>query len=311
MDVTSSDVAIIGGGVAGLYSAYCCNTVGLSHVLFEALPYVGGQCTALYPDKPIYGVPGMHKALAKDFIANLSNQCSPQQMYLNTSVSVSKHDNVFQLTTNNNQQFMAKYLIIASGIGIMEPSLPIGIKGAVELANTSDFVQCYCLNPELYKDKEVVIAGGGNSAADHALCISKVAKHVTLLHKRDKLRCDKNKLDELNKNEFNNIQFKLEQEILELQPGVIITNKESINADRIVFCYGLHVNQNSINNISVLNLKMERNLIKCELPTMKTSENHCYAVGDIVSYPSKKKGILSCCYEAQMAVNDIALEREN
>lgn len=311
MDIVSTDVAIIGGGVAGLYSVYCCNTVGLPNILFEALPYVGGQCMAFYPDKPIYGVPGLPEVLAKDFIANLFNQCKPQQMYLNTCVTVTKHDNAFLLSTNNNKWFLARYLIIASGIGIMEPSLPIGIKGAIELANTTDFVQCYCLTPELYKNRNVVIAGGGNSAADYALCISKVAKRVTLLHKRAQLRCDKSKLDKLNKNEFNNIQLKLEQEIQELQLGIVITNEERIEADKIVFCYGLHINPNSINNISALHLKMEQNLIKCNLATMKTSENRCYAVGDVVSYPGKKKGILSCCYEAQLAVHNISLERDN
>lgn len=311
MDVLSTDVAIIGGGVAGLYSAYCCNTAGISHTLFEALPYVGGQCMTFFPDKPIYGVPGLHKILAKDFISNLAMQCIPEKIYLNTSVTVTKRNDVFILTTSDSRQFSSKYLIIASGIGIMKPSVPVSIKGAVELANTSDFVQCYCLNPELYKDKHVVVAGGGDSAVDHALYISKVAKCVTLLHKRDKLRCDQNKLDELNKNKFSNIYLKMEQEILEVRLGTIVTNKEHISADRIVFCYGLHVHPNSVNNISELSLKMEQNLIKCDIPTMRTSENHCYAVGDVVSYSGKKKGILSCCYEAQMAVHTISSERVN
>ena len=113
------DVAIIGGGVAGLYSAYCCHTVGLSCMLFEALPYLGGQCMAFYPDKPLYGVPGQHKVLAKCFINELVSQCLNDQvkLYLNTPVSVTKNGNLFILETKDNQKFEAKFLVIASGIG--------------------------------------------------------------------------------------------------------------------------------------------------------------------------------------------------
>lgn len=304
------DVAIIGGGVAGLYSAYCCHTVGLSCMLFEALPYLGGQCMAFYPDKPLYGVPGQHKVLAKCFINELVSQCLNDQvkLYLNTPVSVTKNGNLFILETKDNQKFEAKFLVIASGIGVMESSIPATVKGAIELANTSDFVQCYCLNPELYRGKDVVVAGGGNSAIDHVLCISKVAKSVTLLHRRDTFSCDQNKLKEFKSIENKNIHYKMNQQIVELQPGTVITDKEIIYTDRIVFCYGLHVNQNSMYNFSPLELEIHKNLIKVELSSMKTSENHCYAVGDVVSYPGKTKGILSCCYESQLAVHSIATE---
>lgn len=304
------DVAIIGGGVAGLYCAYMCSTVGLTCDIFEALPYVGGQCMAFYPDKPIYGVPGLHKILAKDFITKLSEQCLTDNvnLHLNNLVSITKINSLFKITTIDNQKFDANFIIIASGIGVMKPSIPTSIKGAIELANSSDFVQCYCLNPELYTDKKVVVAGGGNSAIDYAMCISKVAKSVTLLHKRDNFSCDKNKLNELNKINNGNIKFKMNRQILELQQGLVITNEEVINADRIVFCYGLLANTTHTQNTISFDIEKERNLIKVDQSSMKTSENRCYAVGDVVSYSGKTRGILSCCYEAQVAVNAIAKE---
>ncbi len=308
--ITHVDVAIIGGGVAGLYSAYMCSTVGLACHIFEALPYIGGQCIAFYPNKPIYGVPGLHKIPAGEFVKRLSEQCLTDNvvLHMNASVSITKSNGSFEIIASNNQKFDANYIIIASGIGVMKPSIPVSIKGVTELANNSDFVQCYCLNPELYAGQKVVVAGGGNSAIDHAICISKIAKSVTLLHKRDNFSCDKNKIDELNKINNGNIDFKMNHQILELQQGVIITDKEVINTDRIVFCYGLHVNSDNIQNTISFTVKMERNLIKVEQSSMKTSENACYAVGDVVSYPGKTRGILSCCYEAQTSVSAISKE---
>lgn len=290
------DVAIIGAGVTGLYSAYCCSVTGLTCAVFEALPYVGGQCSALYARKLIYGVPGINNCTAKQFIDNLYEQCKNTKFYLNSLASINiKNDKFIVISGSNIVQ--SEYLLISSGIGRMVPLVPQNIKGIQQLRNTTDFVQFYNMDLELYKNKVVVVAGGSDSAIDFAINISKVASKVIIIHRRSVLSCDHNKLSELSK-----IELQLEQNIQELQFKKVITDKEIFEVDFIVFCYGFIPDNTLLNNLDV---ELEQNLIKISLNTMRTSLRHCYAAGDVVKYSGKKKDILSCCFEAKRAIQSI------
>ena len=295
------DIGIIGAGVAGLYCAYCCKTKGFRYIIFDSLPYAGGQCMAFYPDKEVYGIPGMQGVLAKNFVDNLLEQCidTNSDILLNSKIEIIRSKDLF-IVRNSTQEYRFKYLVLATGLGTMKPAIPANIKGIDKLIKSSDFIQFYCMNNDIYKNKSVVIAGGGNSAIDFAINISRVANKVVLIHRRDKLDCDSNKLALL-----HGVEIMLEQHILELKQNIIITNKKTINADYIIFCYGFIPDNTKLTHLINDGLRLDNELIRVDFVSMETSLKHCYAIGDVVIYPRKKKNILSCCFEANRAIDTI------
>ena len=129
---------------------------------------------------------------------------------------------------------------------------------------------------------------------------SVIPNNVVLLHRRDKLKCNQNKLKLLNK-----VDVKLNQNILEIRKNLVITDKEEIHTNNVIFCYGFTYNNNFLQQLSKFGLLLDNNLINIDLNSMETSLKHCYAVGDVVKYPLKKKNIISCCFEAARVVNTI------
>jgi thioredoxin reductase (NADPH) len=318
---SSFTVAIIGTGIAGLYSAYCCGILGLSCCVIDSLPKVGGQCAILYPEKKVYGAPGFVDIKAKDYISCLSNQCLPYAkeifLGLRTQHILRLENGIFRvatscgrvnLPTNSATQIMAKYIILATGIGDMKPNVPINIKGVMELK--SDFVQYYCMRLNLYKEKNIVVAGGGDSAVDLSLDIVFVAKKVVLIHRRDKLNCEDHKLSKLKKFvDLGKLDIVLETQILEITENgskrTVITDNTVFETDYIVFCYGFMPSSNLILGLKELGLQEKNNLIEVNINTMETSIEDCYSVGDATTYQNKKKNIVSCFFEADRAVRSI------
>ena len=320
------DVAIIGAGVAGMYSAYCCSLANLSCALIDELTTAGGQCMALYPEKLIYGVPGFSNIKARDYISHLSEQClgRASHEFFGYKVTNIKRitNNGFKLSarnvsvcskSSNNLAINSKYIILATGIGEMRPNIPENIQGVSEISKDSDFIQFYCLNHTLYRNKNVIVAGGGDSAVDFAIDIASVAKKLTLIHRREVFSCEPHKiaiLDELAKD--GKISLELEQNICRLKEengirSVYTKDKNqyecAYETDHIVFCYGFVACPSPL--IANLGLQAEKNLIKVNLENMETSVNGCYAVGDVITYASKKKNIVPCFFEADRAVRAI------
>ena len=330
-DFLSADVAIVGAGVAGLYSAYCCGLANIGCVIVESLIAPGGQCTALYPEKRMYGTPGFEEIKAKDYIKLLSEQCLPHaksRLFGYKVESISKSDSEgFVLDVGNichsscaisdlkneNIKIHAKYIILATGIGDMKPNIPPTINGVDKISKASDFIQFYCMNLTLYHNKDVIIAGGGDSAVDFAIDISSVAKSVTIIHRRSKFSCEPSKLNGISELEKSgklrlvlehNISGVVEDKGCRVVKTIDKEQREhNFEADHIVFCYGFAASLGSLAND--LGLKMEKNLLTVDLDTMKTSIENCYAAGDIVTYTNKKKNVVPCLFEADRAVRSI------
>ncbi|MDR1365284.1 MAG: NAD(P)/FAD-dependent oxidoreductase [Holosporales bacterium] len=318
------DIAIIGAGVAGLYAAYCCGIAGLNCAIIDSFTFPGGQCSALYPEKTVYGVPGFHNVSASYFIDKLAAQClafDHTELFGHRVESVDiLGDGVFDVQVRNirqgdNLRIHAKTLIIAAGICDMKPNIPRTIDGLAEIDSSSDFIQSCRITADVYKGKDIVIAGGGNSAADFAIDIIPIAKSVTLVHRRNELTCDSSKLKQLAAaNEAGKLRLVLQSSIAKLVEtehtrSVFVKNAACneicLNADHIVFCYGFVVQCSSLSWISNLNIDIRNGLISTDVNTMESSVRNCYAIGDIVMYAGKNKNIVSCCFEADRAVRMI------
>jgi thioredoxin reductase (NADPH) len=316
------DVAIIGAGVAGLYAAYCCRvSAGARCCIIESLDISGGQCTAFYPKKEVYGVPGYLGAKTEEFMSVLSEQCLSQGVdkFFGKGVSTIDRidDGLFQIHTQD-RSIIATYIIIATGAGSMSYSVPPGIAGLDKIE--SDFIQWYCADIEQYKDKNVIVAGGGDSAVDMAIMLSETANSVTIIHRRKDFTCETSKLDKLRfaKKMVNII---LNHKITELKEAngtrnvTIISSDQKdvsepieINTDYIVFCYGFTSKRCTFFGLEEIGLQVENFLIKVDLDTMGTSIKNCYAAGDVITYSNKKSNIVSCFFEADRCVR--AIKRE-
>lgn len=326
-----ADVAIVGGGVAGLYSAYCCGLAGLTCALVEALAIPGGQCAALYPDKKMYGTPGFDSVRAKDFVAALSEQCLPHTKYqlfgFNVEHIARTDSGEFTLSVQKKTQSVcsvsdfdkknisisSKYLILATGIGDMRPNIPSTILGVDGISKDSDFIQFYCLNLLLYKNKNVIIAGGGDSAIDFAIDISSVAKHVKIIHRRNKFSCEPSKLKMISALEDSGrLDVMFERNICKVSEcggmrtvTVVDTDLHELEmeTDHIVFCYGFSANLGNL--LDGTGIKTENGRVSVDINSMETSVENCYAAGDVVSYVNKKRNVVPCFFEADRAVRSI------
>ncbi len=321
-----ADIAIIGAGVAGMYAAYCCSLSNLSCVLIDELTTAGGQCMALYSEKLVYGIPGYIDVKAKDYIAKLSEQClgRAQKEFFGYKVTNLNRTNEGKFLLNACNvatctrtrqciRLRAQYVIIATGIGEMKPNIPTSIEGIDKISKGSDFIQVYCLNHTLYRGKNVIVAGGGDSAVDFAIDISSVAKQVTIIHRRANFACESNKIDKLQMLvDAGKIKLAMEQNIQKLSEEngnrIVYTkngsqNEQKYRTDHIVFCYGFVVSLGTL--ATDLGLETEKNLIKVNIDNMETSAKGCYAIGDVVTYTNKKKNIIPCFFEADRAVRAI------
>ncbi|MDR2666695.1 MAG: NAD(P)/FAD-dependent oxidoreductase [Holosporales bacterium] len=316
-------VAVIGAGVAGLYATYCCGISGLECVLIDALVFTGGQCTALYPEKKIYGVPGFNDVLAKGFVESLSGQCTTfaKKLLLGKkveSISVTEDDSfvirLCDVSSKQQSHVNAKHIIVATGIGDMIPSIPRAVLENNSNDNPPDFIQHCCIRVDFYKGKNIVVSGGGDSAIDFVINVAPLAKSVTLLHRRDKFTCEESKLKDLdNLHKNGKLQLLLEHSVSGIEKGNVITvdknsKKIVLCADHLVFCHGFLTSCGSVFGLQEQGLKMEGGLVEVDINTMKTSLKNCYAIGDVVLYPNKKRNIVSCFFEADRAVRMIKNE---
>ena len=300
MSNIESKVCIIGAGPAGLLTYDYLTKYNIQTIIFESSYNYGGQCTAFYANKNVNGIPGLYNTNSSEFIKTIYNQCiNKDNLILNANVNVIDIKNDLFYLANNNDIYTCTYLVLATGAGSMKPIIP-NINGIENFINNKDFVQFYCNDFTQYRNKNVVIAGGGDSAVDYAIEISKIANNVVLLHRRDKLKCDQNKL-----NLLNNVDLKLNQHILEIRKNLIITDNEEIKTNNVIFCYGFTYNNNFLKQLSNFGLILDNNLVQVNLISMETSIKSCYAIGDVVKYPMKKKNIISCCFESERVVKTI------
>ncbi len=310
-ELHSTDVAIIGAGPIGLFSVFQCGMLKMSCHVIDALPATGGQCTALYPEKPLFDIPAAPNINAFDLIERLEKQIAPFKpvIHLNQQVTeLQKIDEYWHLSTATGLNIQARAIIIAAGAGAFGPNKP-------PLDNIEQFegssVHYMVQKREDFRDQRIVIAGGGDSAVDWALSLADVAAKIYVIHRRDRFRAipetvaQMKALAEAGKIELV-IPYQLaalEGEGKTLKTVVVKTldgDERRIEADHLLSFFGLATKLGPINDwgLNILN-----GVIKVEPTTCATNLAGIYAVGDIADYPHKLKLILSGFAEAAQAAH--------
>jgi len=309
----SSDVMIIGAGPAGLFAVFECGMLGLSCTVVDALDAAGGQCQALYPEKPIYDIPAYPRILAGDLVEQLAAQAAPfspnyllgqQVIELNRA-----KDGRFHIMTSAGNIIDAGAVIIAAGAGAFGPNRP-PLDG-LENYETSRAVQYFVARRADYANKRMVIAGGGDSAVDWAISLSEVAASVAVVHRRDKFRAAPESLRQLQAlAEAGKIELVTPYQLHGLEgdgqnlSAVTVADLDgatrALPADVLLPFFGLAM---SLGPIAEWGLGLERNHIVIDPATAATSEPGIFAVGDIATYPHKLKLILTGFAEAAGAAH--------
>ena len=310
-EVHSTDVAIIGAGPIGLFSVFQCGMLKMSCHVIDALPATGGQCTALYPEKPLFDIPAAPNINAVDLIERLEKQIEPFKpvIHLNQQVTeLEKIDEHWHLSTSTGLKIQARAIIIAAGAGAFGPNKP-------PLDNIEQFegssVHYMVQKREDFRDQRIVIAGGGDSAVDWALSLADVAAEVYVIHRRDRFRASPESVAQMKAlADAGKIELvipyqlaSLEGEGDKLKTVVVKTldgDERRIEADHLLSFFGLATKLGPINDwgLDILN-----GVIKVEPTTCATSIEGIYAVGDIADYPHKLKLILSGFSEAAQAAH--------
>ena len=302
-----TDILIIGAGPTGLFCVFEAGLLKLKTHLIDALPQPGGQCSEIYPKKPIYDIPGFPEVLAGDLVDNLMEQIKPFEPGFTlgdrAETIETLDDGTFVVTTKRGVKHNAPVVAIAGGLGSFEPRKPPipGIEGFEDKG-----VSYIIRDPEVYRDKKVVIAGGGDSALDWSIFLADVAAEVTLVHRRREFRGaldSVEKVEELSK--AGKINLITDAEVKELfgegeLSGVGIKHKEKgdikLDVDNFIPLFGLSPKLGPIGNWG---LEIEKNAIKVDNSyDYQTNIPGIYAIGDVNTYKGKLKLILSGFHEA-------------
>jgi thioredoxin reductase (NADPH) len=305
-----TDILIIGAGPVGLFTVFEAGLLKMKCHLVDALPLVGGQLTEIYPKKPIYDIPGYPSVLAGDLVKNLMQQIEPFKPTF-TLGERAEHfkkldDGTFELTTNRGTKIAARAVCIAGGLGSFEPRKP-------PIGNISDFedrgVEYIIRDPEIYRGKKIVIAGGGDSALDWSIYLSDVAADVVLVHRRNEFRGALDSVEKvLHLKEAGKIKVITQSEVIglngngQLTEVVIKHDKEgeiTRKTDHFIPLFGLSP---KLGPIGDWGLNIEKNAIEVNTVDYSTNVAGIYAVGDINTYEGKLKLILCGFHEGTLAM---------
>ncbi len=310
----SVDVAIIGAGPVGLFAAFECGMLKLSSLLIDALGEVGGQCSALYPEKPIYDIPAHPAIEAGDLIANLERQIAPFNVprLLGRRVeTVSGTSGAFTLTTDQGDIVHARTIIIAAGAGAFGPNRP-PLEGLAAFEATGT-VQYYVRRREDFRGKRVVIAGGGDSAVDWALSLREIAASVMVVHRRAKFRAAPETAAQLDAAAAaGEVEMVIPYQLHALHgEGGVLTSVEvadldgktrHLEADVLLPFFGLSMD---LGPIAGWGLDLAKHHVAVTPATCETNVPGIFAIGDVATYPGKLKLILQGFSEAAMAAHAI------
>lgn len=296
------DIIIIGAGPIGLYSATLASLHGLKGFVIEGLDIVGGQLSSLYPEKDIVDLPGFSSIKAQEFIDALLNQAKSRNNPLEiktheTMLSYIKEDDHFVITTNKNT-YLTRTLLLTTGMGLFTPR-KLDVEGASKYQNIIYFLK----ETNFLKDKDVVILGGGDSACDWAIMLSKVCKNVSIVHRRDEFRAKDETVKEMEKlgvHIYKPFQVKSLSGENNIAKEITLTNKEDIT---LKFDY-LFVNYGLVTIPTKANLQMKMNAFEVST-NMMTSEENIFAIGNACYYEGKVKNITSGLGEAVTAITKI------
>ena len=309
MKKINTDVLIIGAGPVGLFTVFELGQLGMKSCVVDSLDNIGGQCTALYPDKPIYDIPAYPSVTAGELINNLKKQIDPFKptLLMNQKVNeLKKYKDFYSVKTSTNNIIESKCIIIAAGNGAFGPNKP-PLKNIDSFENKTIFY--HIRDKSKFRKKTVAIAGGGDSAVDWAIELSKTSKKIFFIHRRNKLRAVPQNVEILydleNKGKIE-MMIPYQLDSIEGKNGIIdhliIKNmdeeKKKLEVDYFLPFFGLSTNLGPIKDWE---LELEKNILKVKQETCETNLNGIFAIGDVCSYPGKLKLILTGFSEAAIA----------
>ena len=315
--IKETDIIIVGAGPVGLFTVFEAGLLGLDCILIDNLDKIGGQCSELYPEKPIYDIPGVPNQTAQEHVNALLEQIKPfnYEVFLNERVEVLEEINndeisSWKIVTSEKKEFIAKSIFIAAGAGSFEPRRPPNILDPDKFIDKG--VAFSVRSKEKYNDKNLLIFGGGDSALDWTVELADIAKSVTLIHRRDEFRGAPNteaKMRELIKS--GSVSLKTPYVIEDLIGTSHITGAsvknfetkeiEEIPCDEILFLFGLN---KKLGPIADWGIDMNNKKVSVDTEKFETSTKGLFAVGDINDYPGKLDLILCGFHETTLAVQE-------
>jgi thioredoxin reductase (NADPH) len=309
-----TDVAIVGAGPAGLFAVFECGMLKLSCVLVDALGEVGGQCAALYPEKPIYDIPAHPAVAAGALVAQLEAQIAPfaaPRLLNRRVVGLSGQAGAFILRTDQGDDIHARAVLIAAGAGAFGPNRPP--LAGLDVYEATGAVQYYVRRKEDFRGKRVVIAGGGDSAVDWALALKDIAARVMVVHRRGKFRAAPETASQLDAAAASGevemvIPYQLHAlhgeagRLHAVEVADLDGQTRRLEADVLLPFFGLSMD---LGPIAAWGLDLERHHVRVTPATCETSVPGVFAIGDVVTYPGKLKLILQGFSEAAMAAHAI------
>ncbi len=304
--VIETDVVIIGAGPVGLFAVFELGLLDVKAHLIDILDKVGGQCAELYPEKPIYDIPGLPVVTGQQLTDQLMEQIKPfgATFHLGERVDeLTREGEVFRLATDQGTTFMTKVVVIAAGGGSFTPKRP-PLEGIENFEGKSVFYSVRKMAE--FVDKDVIIVGGGDSALDWTLNLQPVAKSVTLVHRRDDFRGAPHSVEKMRQLVAERKMRLMIGQVSALHgndgwlDSVTIKTKEGeerICATAMLPFFGLTMKLGPVANWG---LNLEENLIPVDTEKFETNEPGIFAIGDINTYPGKLKLILSGFHEAAL-----------
>lgn len=304
----NTDICIIGAGPVGLFAVFETGLLKMRCHLIDALPQVGGQLSEIYPHKPIYDIPGYPTVKAQELIDNQMEQIAPFHPTFTLGERVEHlqklEDGSFIVTSNEGTEIHAKVIVIAGGLGSFEPRKP-AVTGLEEFEGKG--VSYMVKNPEVYRDRKVVLAGGGDSALDWTIFLADIAKEVTLIHRSDSFRGAPDSAEKVfNLASEGRIRLLLQSNLNSVHGngkinkiGVIDKSKTEIfiEADSLIPLFGLSP---KLGPIAEWGLNIDKSAIEVNTFDYSTNVEGIFAIGDINTYPGKLKLILCGYHEAAL-----------
>lgn len=310
-----TDIAIIGAGPVGLFAVFEAGLLKMRCHLIDYLPQIGGQLSEIYPKKPIYDIPGYPSVLAQELIDNLKEQITPFHPSYTLGERIEglekRGEGDFVLTTNMGTVIEAKAVVIAGGLGCFEPRKPV-VEGLEDFENGKG-INYMILEPEFYRNKNMILAGGGDSALDWTIHLSNIAKKVTLVHRSESFRgapdsvnkvmqlAAEGKINLILNSNLTHVHGNGNLHSVSMQDS---KTKESttVETDYLIPLFGLSPKLGPIEN---WNLSIDKNAIEVNTEDYSTNVPGIWAIGDINTYKNKLKLILCGFHEAALMSHSV------
>ncbi|MBO9564869.1 MAG: NAD(P)/FAD-dependent oxidoreductase [Niastella sp.] len=304
----TTDICIIGAGPVGLFAVFEAGLLKMRCHLVDSLPQVGGQLSEIYPQKPIYDIPGAPEIKAQELIDNLKKQIAPFEPTFTLGERVEtierQEDKSFIVTTSDNTKIHCKVITIAGGLGCFEPRKP-----AIEQLETFEGkgVTYMVKDPELFRDKNIVLAGGGDSALDWTIYLANVAKSVTLVHRGETFRGAPDSAEKVfHLAEAGKINLVLKSNIVKINGNGKLNEVHIEGADKAIttmptdYLIPLFGLSPKLGPIADWGLNIDKSAISVNTADYSTNIEGIYAIGDINTYPGKLKLILCGFHESAL-----------